>query len=83
VVNLTVTYSILPVILSSPQIAVSKTIFTFLLSGPAGSNYLLQASTNLSNWIPVSTSSIPVSGSINISNAISGSKQGFYRVHLQ
>jgi len=81
VVNVTVTIS--PLIMSSPQVTASKTNFTFILSGPAGSNYVLQASTNLSNWIPVSTSSIPSSGTINISNAISGSKQGFYRVHLQ
>jgi hypothetical protein len=79
-VNLTIT---LPVILSAPQIAVGKTNFTFLLSGPAGSNYVLQVSTNLLNWTPVSTSTIPVSGSINLSNAIGGYKQSFYRVHLQ
>jgi len=83
VVNLTVTFSIPPIILSSPQLVAGKTNFTFILSGPAGSNYVLQASTNLSNWIPISTSSIPNSGTINISNAISSSKQDFYRVHLQ
>jgi len=81
VVNLTVTLP--PLILSTPQITVGSTNFTFLLSGPIGSNYVLQVSTNLLNWNPVITSTIPISGSINLSNAISGSKQGFYRVHLQ
>ena len=81
VVNLTVTLP--PVILSTPQITVGNTNFTFLLSGPAGSNYVLQVSTNLSNWSPVSTSTIPVSGSVNLSNAISGYNRRFYRVHLQ
>jgi hypothetical protein len=76
VVNLTVT---LPVILSAPQLTVGNTDFTFLLSGPAGSNYVLQASTNLLNWSPVSTSTIPVSGSITLSNAISGYNCRFYR----
>src|ERR1017187_2055984 len=71
-----------PLILSSPQI-VGKTNFTFQLSGPAGSNYVLQVSTNLLNWSSVSTSTIPVSGSTNLSNAISGYKQSFYRVLLQ
>jgi hypothetical protein len=82
VVNLSVTL-LPPVILSAPQITVGKTNFTFLLSGPAGSNYVLQVSTNLLNWSPVSTSTIPVSGSINLSNATSGYKQSFYRAYLK
>ena len=36
-----------PVVLSAPQVPSGKTNFTFLLSGPAVSNYVLQASTNL------------------------------------
>jgi uncharacterized repeat protein (TIGR03803 family) len=78
VVNLTVT---LPPLLA-PQIT-GNTNFTFLLSGPAGSNYVLQDSTNLLNWSPVSTSTIPVGGSITVSNAISGYNRRFYRVYLQ
>ena len=81
VVNLTIIT--VPVILSAPQITGGKTNFTFLLSGPAGSNYVLQVSTNLLNWSPVSTSTIPVSGSITLSNAISGYNRRFYRVYLQ
>ena len=71
------------VILSTPQITVGKTNFTFLLSGPAGSNYVLQVSTNLLNWSSVSTSTIPVSGSLNLSNAVSGYNRRFYRAYLQ
>jgi sugar lactone lactonase YvrE len=81
VVNLIIT--IPPVSLSAPQIAVGKTTFTFQLSGPSGSNYVLQVSTNLLNWNPVSTSTIPLSGSVTLSNAISGYNRGFYRVYLQ
>jgi uncharacterized repeat protein (TIGR03803 family) len=80
VVNIVVT---LPVILSSPQITVGNTNFTFQLSGPAGSNYVLQVSTNLLNWSPASTSTIPVGGTVNLTNAISGYNNRFYRVHLQ
>ena len=73
-----------PVIsLSAPQVTLGKTSFTFLLSGPTGSNYMLQASTNLINWSSVSTSAIPVSGTITLSNAISGDNRLFYRVYLQ
>ncbi len=72
-----------PAILSAPQITVGKTNFTFLVSGPAGSNYVLQVSTNLLNWSSVSTSAIPVSGSVNLTNAITNYNRSFYRVHLQ
>ena len=43
----------------------------------------MQVSTNLMNWIPASTSSIPLSGSINATNLISNSKQSYYRAYLQ
>jgi NHL repeat len=76
VVNVTVTLP--PLILSTPQITIGSTNFTFLLTGPAGSNYVLQVSSNLLNWNPVSTSTIPVSGIITVSNAISGNNR-FYR----
>ncbi len=72
-----------PVILSTPQITIGKTNFTFQLSGPAGSNYVLQVSTNLLNWDPISTSAIPVSGTINVTNAITNYSRRFYKVHLQ
>ncbi len=80
VVNLTIT---LPaIVLSTPQITVGNNSFAFQLSGPSGSSYVLQVSTNLVNWSSVSTSAIPVSGSITLSNAIGGSNRRFYRVYL-
>ena len=81
VVNLTITLP--PVILSAPQVTGGRTNFTFLLSGPVGSNYVMQVSTNLSNWSSVSTSTIPLGGSITLSNAIGSDKQRFYRVQQQ
>jgi hypothetical protein len=81
IVNLTV--SLPSVILSTPKISSGSTNFVFQLSGPVGSNYVLQVSTNLLNWNPVSTSTIPASGSISLSNPITGNKQSFYRAHLQ
>jgi hypothetical protein len=44
---------------------------------------VLQVSTNLLNWSPVSTSTIPVSGTINVTNAITNYNRRFYRVHFQ
>jgi uncharacterized repeat protein (TIGR03803 family) len=81
VVNVSVTLP--PLILSTPQVMIGRTNFAFLLSGPSGSNYVLQVSTNLLNWNPVVTSTIPVSGSINLSNAISGYSRQFYRAYLK
>ena len=53
------------------------------LYGPVGSNYVLQVSTNLLNWSPVSTSTIPVSGTITVSNTISDYRQRYYRYYFQ
>jgi hypothetical protein len=78
VVNLTI-----GIILSAPQVTVGNTNFTFLLSGPAGSNYVLQVSPDLSNWSSVSTSTLPVSGSMTLSDAISGCNCRFYRAFIQ
>jgi sugar lactone lactonase YvrE len=77
-VNLTI-----GLILSAPQVTVGSTNFTFLLSGPAGSNYVLQVSTDLSYWSNVSTSTMPVSGTMTLSDAISGYSRRFYRVFMQ
>jgi hypothetical protein len=64
-------------------VTAGNTNFTFLLSGPVGSNYVLQVSTDLSNWSSVSTSTMPASGSMTLSNAISGYNWQFYRAYLQ
>jgi hypothetical protein len=78
VVNLTI-----GIILSAPQMSVGNTNFTFLLSGSAGSNCVLQVSTDLLSWSSVSTSTMPVSGSMNLTNPISGYNRQFYRVFMQ
>jgi len=74
---------VIPLVLSAPNIPMGQTNFTFVLTGPSGSNYVLQISTNLLNWSPVVTSTIPVSGSINLSNAINGFNCHFYRAYLK
>ena len=69
----------LPIILSAPQMTVGKTNFTFQLSGASGNNYVLQVSTDLLNWSSVSTSAIPASGTVNLTNAITNFNRRFYR----
>jgi hypothetical protein len=71
------------VIPSAPTLTTGKSNFLFQLSGPAGSNYALQTSTNLEKWSSVSTSTIPASGTVNFTNAINNYNHCFYRVQLQ
>lgn len=50
---------------ATPQltgIRVSAGMFQFYLNGPVGSNYVVQVSSNLVNWVNLSTNAIPVSG---------------------
>lgn len=42
--------------------------FQLQLSGPAGSNYVIEASTDLKNWVPISTNAAP-SGNVSYTDA--------------
>ena len=42
--------------------------FQLQLSGPTGSNYVIEASTDLKNWVPISTNAAP-SGSVSYTDA--------------
>lgn len=55
-------------------------LFQFLLNGPVGNTYIVQVSTNLPTWLPLTTNTIPASGSTSIvdSNG-SGPSRRFYR----
>ena len=83
VAQFTINPSTDPILLSAPQLTFSNTYFSFFLSGSPGSNYVLQSSTNLLNWSPLSTSTVPASGSVNLTNSTSGSKQRYYRACWQ
>ena len=65
-------------ILSNP--IVNQGAMAFTISGPAGSNAILQSSFDLVNWSSISTSAIPTSGSLSFTNAIlSNTPQQFFR----
>jgi HYDIN/CFA65/VesB-like, Ig-like domain len=58
----------------------SNGVFRFILSGPAGSNYVVQLSPNLVTWSPLATSTIPNGGSLTITDLSTTDKpQRFYR----
>jgi hypothetical protein len=62
----------------------SNKLFNFTLNGMVGSNYVVQASSNLSSWWPISTSSIPEGGSVFITDqGMTNQPRRFYRTVLQ
>jgi hypothetical protein len=56
--------------------------FQFNVLGAIGSNYVVQYSSNLATWLPLSTNSIPGSGYFSVTNAISNNTRRFYRAVL-
>jgi hypothetical protein len=52
---------------------------SFSLNGPAGSNYVLQVSADLVNWVNRFVKTIPSSGSITVTEAMAGYSQRYYR----
>ena len=73
---------IIPASTNAPVLSgalVSAGNFTFNLMGTVGSNYVVQYSSNLFTWLPLSTNTIPAGGSVAISNAVGPNRQRFYR----
>jgi alpha-tubulin suppressor-like RCC1 family protein len=58
-------------------------LFRFVLNGPVGSDYVIQVSSNLVNWVPLLTNTIPVGGSLIINDPLAaGRPMRFYRAVL-
>jgi hypothetical protein len=68
--------------ISSPGLNGSK--FSLSFNTEVGPSYVIDTTTNLApaNWVPVSTNA-GTGGLISVTNAISSTSQGFYRVRLQ
>jgi hypothetical protein len=65
-----------------PQLSgfqLSRGVFSFTLNGPAGSNYVIQASTDLVHWTPFSTNTISPDGSVAVVDLNPAAPQKFYR----
>ena len=80
VVNLIITRPAL--LLSAPKLNGDRSQFTFHLSGPAQSNYVMQVSTDLSSWNPISTSTLPAIGTLTLTNTPTAFSR-FYRAYLK
>ena len=57
----------------------SNGVFYFALNGPAGGHYVIQVSSNLVNWTPLYTNTIPASGVLIITDPVSGKARRFFR----
>jgi hypothetical protein len=58
----------------------SNGVIRFVLNGPVGSNYVIQVSSDLVNWLPLSTNTIPAIGWVLITDpSIANQSRRFYR----
>ncbi|HEX4122701.1 MAG TPA: NF038122 family metalloprotease [Verrucomicrobiae bacterium] len=53
--------------------------FQFTLSGTIGAKYTTQSSSNLITWLPISTNTIPATGTVTLTNTFSAAHNLFYR----
>jgi hypothetical protein len=63
--------------LSTPTVTTGKFVFNF--SANTGLSYVVQSSTNLLNWVPVTTN-VASGGSVTFTNPVSPTGHSFYRV---
>ncbi|HTA30311.1 MAG TPA: chitobiase/beta-hexosaminidase C-terminal domain-containing protein, partial [Candidatus Cybelea sp.] len=73
-------FTILPGAYFTSPIGFSNGLFQMSFNGPAGSNYVLQTSTNLLQWSPLSTNTPLVSPFLLTDTNTPGSTARFYRV---
>lgn len=57
--------------------------FNIQLSGPSGSNYVIEASTDLNNWTPIATNAAPTGTVSYIDTDASKYPNRFYRARIQ
>ena len=72
--------TVVPPQLQLTGMSISNRLVRFVLNGPVGSRYVVEATTNLVNWSPLSTNTIPAGGWVIITDpaAINMSRR-FYR----
>jgi len=72
---------------SPPQLtgmALSSGVLRFNLNGPVGSTVVIEASSDMMNWLPIITNTVPVSGSLLVTDpGIAIQPRRFYRAMLQ
>jgi hypothetical protein len=72
-----------PLFIVPTSISFSNGQFSFMLAGPAGSNAVIFASTNLQSWAPLVTNAL-TGGSLNFTDALATNfNRRFYRAMLE
>jgi hypothetical protein len=66
---------------SAGSLTVSNGSFLMRLTGPVGSNVVVEASANLVAWTPVQTNALPLGG-LNLAVPVSTNPQRFFRARL-
>ena len=57
-------------------------VFQLAVRGPAGTNYVIEASSDLAAWVPIATNAIPSEGPLIINDPVPASQtKRFYRAH--
>lgn len=67
----------------SSGLALSADGFRIQLAGPSGSNFVIQASANLTDWISLSTNPAPAGSVIYLDTSATTNAVRFYRAHTQ
>lgn len=79
-----ITTTVISVVPPKLSVVMSNMIVNLTLSGEAGATYVIQASTNLSSWTPISTNTAAADGFINYTDTNSPSfNTRFYRAVRQ
>jgi hypothetical protein len=71
-----------PLLLFDPtatSFATSGALFQFRITGPPGSNAVVEQSTDFQNWSPIQTNSLPPTG---LNGSVQGASSGFFRARL-
>ena len=69
----------------TPQVTISGLVrtsgnqFNFIMSAPAQSNVVVEASSDLKGWTPITTNTSPDAGLINVSDSTANQTNRFYR----
>ena len=83
--TLVVLGDVVPVTLNilSSTLGMTAQGFNLQLSGPAGSNYVIEASTDLKTWVPISTNAAP-SGTVSYTDtAATNMVLRYYRARIE
>ncbi len=79
--DLTINPAPLQFAVTSGSLSVSNGVFNMRLTGPAGSNVVVDVSSDLSAWMPWQTNTLPVEG-LDLAMPMGANEQQFFRARM-